>query len=122
MGSETRDIATLPARELLRLYRKHLPPGACYFVAEGDGARKISEIHIPSRSQKPEEGVTFGFFEKGFPPADLAHKGVGDWLQRYPFSHHITSTSAEFQEMISSYIRERLHAIKPQNVLETARP
>ncbi len=113
---EATDLAELPTRELLRLYQKHLPPGVCYFIAERDSVEsaKITEIHVPAVSERPDQGVTFGFFEKGFPPPDHAAKEMRDWLQDYPFSHHVTSTSTQFQEKLSSHIRGRLVVIDGQ--------
>ncbi len=107
MTSGVQDLSSLSARELLRLYREHLPAGACYFIAEGDARHSvITEIHVPTQSTM--DGVTFGFFEKGFPPPEHAQKEIDHWHDRYPFTHHITSTSPEFQQKLSSHVRGRL--------------
>ncbi len=111
MDSDACDLSKLSARELLLRYRKHLPSGAYYFIGKGEDARPedITEIYGPS-GQPKESGqeVVFGFFEKGCPSPDLHIKDAAYWLHRYPFSHHITSTSSEFQEKLASHIRARL--------------
>jgi len=112
MDSDSSDLSKLSARQLLLLYRKHLPPGAYFYIGKDEDTRPedIVEIRVPLLEQSVQSGhgVVFGFFEKGGPPADLNMKDFSYWQHRYPFSNHINSTSSEFQEKLASYIRTRL--------------
>lgn len=115
MDSDACDLSKLSVRELLLRYRKHLPPGAYYFFGKDDDARPEdileSYIPLPEQSEKSGQEVVFGFFEKGGPPTALSIENFPYWSHRYPFSNHITSTSGEFQEILASYIRARLHIL-----------
>lgn len=116
MKSDGKNISTLSAAELLQRYRERLPPGAYFYVGlyigENETARpaEIQEIYVPPKGQSNnhEQRVAFGFFERGCPPPDLVQKGPSNWIQRYPFSHHVASTSMEFQEKVASHVRARL--------------
>ncbi len=105
MNSESNNLSGLSVKELLLRYRRHLPPGACYFVGS---ARGIEEIHVPGRSRNAEHLVSFGFFERGRPPLDLAEEDFRNWLHHYPFTHDVASTSLDFQEKLASHIRMQL--------------
>jgi hypothetical protein len=112
MDADTSDLSKLSARDLLLKYRTHLPSGAYFYIDKDEDARPedIMEIPVPlgGQSIKSGHGVVFGFFEKGCPPTDLTIKDFPYWLHRYPFSHHITSPSSEFQKKLASHIRARL--------------
>lgn len=104
MENATTDLSTLSVKELLEHYRAVLPPGACFFL--GKDGQGIEEVQVPAPGSK----VTFGFLENG---CSLPHP-VGQALpqQGHPFSHHIASTSRQFQENLASHLRARLAAKK----------
>ncbi len=104
MNSEANSLSGLSVRELLLRYRRQLPSGACYFVGS---ARGIEEIQVPGPSRNAQRGVSFGFFERGRPPLDLAEDSR-NWLHHYPFTHDVASTSMDFQEKLAAHIRVRL--------------
>jgi hypothetical protein len=112
MDPDARDPSKLSAWELLIEYRKHLPPGVYYFIGKNEEDRPVDiiEIHVPLSGQSKQSGheVVFGFFEKGCPTSDLNKKDLTQWRHHYPFTHHITSTSSEFQEKLAVHIRARL--------------
>ena len=112
MDPDACDLSKLSASELFLQYRKHLSPGTYYFIGKGEDAQPedVIEIYVPfnGQSKKSRHEVAFGFFEKGCPPPDLNKKDLAHWLHLYTFSHHITSTSIEFQKKLVSHIRARL--------------
>lgn len=118
MDSDAMKVSELSLRELLLRYRRHLPPGAYYYFGKDDVAQStgIVEVYAPhgGESHKRENKVSFCFFEKGYPPPDLAVKDFRHWLHLYPFSHSIASTSSEFQEKLASFVQARLRKISAQ--------
>ena len=117
---EACDLSKLTVRELLLLYRKHLPPGAYYFIGKDEDARSedLIEVRVPFPEHAGTSGheVFFGFFEKGGLPAGYDMQDSLYARHRYPFAIHVTSTSSEFQEKLASYIRARLLSVKrPSN-------
>lgn len=124
MDSDAGDLSKLSASKLLLRYRKHLSPGAYYFIGKDadDRPEDIIEIYVPfcGHSKKSRHEVVFAFFEKGCPPPDLHKKNLTYWLHQYPFSHHITSTSGEFQEKLASHIRSRLLNVNEKTETKTA--
>jgi len=106
MENATIDLSTRSVRELLEKYRAVLPQGVCFFL--GKDGHKIEEMHVPAPG--PSTPVTFGFLEDGCPQEPLLAGKAQQ--QRYPFSHHIASTSKQFQENLAAHLRARLAMTK----------
>jgi hypothetical protein len=114
-------LLTSSLRDLLHEYRTRLAPGALYFLGkyENGNLAGIAEVHIPLAEQpdKPRHtSVLFAFFEKGYPPADIAKKGYENWQHEYPFSHDIASTSEEFRSILAAHVDSQLRKALPHAV------
>jgi len=114
-GARRVDLVNSPLNELLREYKMFLPSGAYYLIGKikDEELADVEEIFVPFPGSlyQDEEFVTFAFFEKGCPPADLVQKGYHSWRAQFPFSHDVSSTSPEFQDLLSYYIRVQLSRI-----------
>ena len=70
MDSDACDLSKISARELLLQYRKHLQPGAYYYIGKTEGARPVDilEVYVPfgGQSKKPGHEVVSGSSRKGF--------------------------------------------------------
>jgi hypothetical protein len=99
-------------RAALERYRRTLSPGIYLFAAEaseGSASEQIiekrSDYTDPAHAQ--EFGVTFGFWPKGFAPAELP---LGKWFLSHPFLQSVKDLDqapATFLEGLKRHVEAR---------------
>ncbi len=73
------------------------------FSFECAGIEECREDY-PMSHHETKYGVTFGFWENGFLPAEMRGKNPLEWMFKYPFATSVDKTSFCFQQKLANYL------------------